>query len=61
MIELIEIKLFNIDMASLFSNFFKRVIRVKIEGDINQKLYILMKDRSDKISSGLKKAHSYQP
>ena len=48
-------------MATIFSNFFKRVIRVRIEEEINQMLYIYGDTRSDKILSGIKKARRYQP
>jgi ClpP class serine protease len=48
-------------MANIFGGLFSRVLRIRIDGSINQKMYKLFYIRSDNISVGLRKAFYVKP
>lgn len=48
-------------MASILTGFLKRVIKVRVEGPIDQKLYLFYLCRTDSITLGFQKGKNYIP
>lgn len=48
-------------MASIVGSLLQRIIKVRVEGNINQKLYFIPRYRTDSITDGFKKARFFTP